>query len=180
MCKRFAHKGKVLKMVALCFFIALTVLLFIYYQSSKKSADKEYVRCVEAGPTADLTAKELERNSFYDRRRELKDADGHYIDRTNLERIVVKGGCMAHRGIPSGSQLLVDPIRNTEDFSRKVKEHDILMIYIADKKIYKIRELDHVEASEAYTFCYNPDGSRHNSSKPHKIESVKGVVRYRI
>lgn len=167
-------------MTAIVFFIILTSLLIVYYLSSRGSADKEYVRCVEAGPTADLSAEELKRYSFYDRRRELRDKDGTFIDRSNMERVVVKGGCMEKRGIPNGSQLLVDTIRSAEDFRQKVKPHDILMIYIADKDIYKIREFDHVEGSKAYTFCYNPDGSRHDSSRTHSIESVKGVVRYRI
>ena len=167
-------------MVALVFFIVLTCLLIIYYLSSKNSADKEFVRCVEAGPTAEMTAKELARYSFYDRRRELKDQNGNLIDRTHLERVIVKGGCMTRRGIPNGAQLLVDPINNEVEFNQKVHPHDILMIYIADKDIYKIRELDHIEGTEAHTFCYNPDGSRHDSSRSHQVNSVKGVVRYRI
>ena len=87
---------------------------------------------------------------------------------------------MTKRGIPNGAQLLVEPIKNEEEFKQKVHPHDILMIYITDKKIYKIRELNHIEGKEAFTFCYNPDGSIHNSSRTHKIDSVKGVVRYRI
>ena len=137
------------------FVLILTVLLIAYYISNNKLKRLEYVKCVEAGPTAKVSANDLHRLSFEDNYLNLKDNDGRPVNREHMIRVVVNGDCMHRRHIVNGTQLLVAPID-------------------------KIREMDHMDDKYVYTFYYNPDGSKHESSRPHAIDTVVGVVRYRI
>lgn len=158
----------------------MIVLLTIYYVSSSKISPKEYVKCVEAGPTSVVTAEDLERLSFFDNWKTLENREGKSLDRSNLFRVVVNGDCMHVRHIVNGTQLLVAPIDKQKSLEQQIKKSDILMIHIPDTGVDKIRELDCLDKNFAYTFYYNPDGTIHNSSRPHGRGTIVGVVRYRI
>jgi len=158
----------------------LITLLTVYYVSSSKTSPKEYVKCVEAGPTSEVTAEDLEKLSFFDNWKTLENREGKSLDRSNLFRVVVNGDCMHVRHIVNGTQLLVAPIDKKVKLDDQVCKGDILMIHIPDTGVDKIRELDSLDKNFAYTFYYNPDSSVHPSSRPHGRETVVGVVRYRI
>ena len=162
------------------FVLILTVLLIAYYISNNKLKRLEYVKCVEAGPTAKVSANDLHRLSFEDNYLNLKDNDGRPVNREHMIRVVVNGDCVHRRHIVNGTQLLVAPIDKNRSLKEQVKEGSILMIHIPDTNVDKIREMDHMDDKYVYTFYYNPDGSKHESSRPHAIDTVVGVVRYRI
>lgn len=162
------------------FVLILSVLLVAYYVSNNRLKRFEYVRCVEAGPTAKVTASDLRRLSFEDNYLNLKDSDGNNISREGMIRVVVNGDCMHCRRIVNGTQLLVKPIDKSRSLKEQLKTGAILMIHIPDTDVYKIRELDRMDEKSVYTFYYNPDGTKHFSSRPHSLNTVVGIVRYRI
>lgn len=162
------------------FVLILTILLVAYYISNNRLKRLEYVRCVEAGPTAKVSASDLRRLSFEDNYLDLKDSDGNDMSREGLIRVIVNGDCMYSRRIVNGTQLLVEPIDKNRSLKEQVKQGSILMIHIPDTDVDKIRELDHMDDKYVYTFYYNPDGTRHLSSRPHSVSTVVGVVKYRI
>lgn len=162
------------------FISLLTVLLIAYYVSNNKLKRLEYVKCVEAGPTAKVTANDLHRLSFEDNYLYLKDDEGHPVHRDRMIRVVVKGDCMHCRHIVNGTQLLVASIDKNRSLKEQIKHGSILMIHIPDTNVDKIREMDHMDDKNVYTFYYDPDGTKHKSSRPHAIDTVVGVVRYRI
>jgi len=169
-----------MKMEIVYFVLILMILLVAYYVSNNKLKRLEYVRCVEAGPTTKVSANDLRRLSFEDNYLDLKDPDGNNINRDGMIRVIVNGDCMHCRRIVNGTQLLVEPISTSKLLKEQVKQGSILMIHIPDTNVYKIRELDNMDDTYVYTFYYNPDGSKHFSSRPHSLSNVVGIVRYRI
>ena len=162
------------------FVLILSVLLAAYYISNNRLKRLEYVRCVEAGPTAKVSASDLRRLSFEDNYLDLKDPDGNVLSRDGMIRVIVNGDCMHCRRIVNGTQLLVEPVDKSRSLKEQVKQGSILMIHIPDTDVDKIRELDYMDDKYVYTFYYNPDGTKHHSSRPHSLDTVVGVVRYRI
>ena len=98
------------------------------------------------------------------------------------QRVIVHGHCMEPRGIMDCSQLWVKSINREKDFSLQVKHDDILLIYLSDKNIYKLRIFDkYLDNDRLLTYRYNPKTKeRVDSSIPHKRESVVGVVKYAV
>ena len=125
-------------MIILILAFVLIVLLTVYYVSSSKTSPKEYVKCVEAGPTSEVTAEDLEKLSFFDNWKALEDKNGESMDRTGLFRVVVNGDCMHKRHIVNGTQLLVAPIDKKRSLDEQVTKGDILMIHIPDTGVDKI------------------------------------------
>lgn len=100
----------------------------------------------------------------------------------DLQRVIVHGHCMEPRGIMDCSQLYVQNIANDKDFSLQVKHDDILLIYLPDKNIYKLRVFDkYLDQDLLLTYRYNPQtGDRIDSSKPHNRKNVVGVVKFTL
>ena len=96
----------------------------------------------------------------------------------NIQRVIVHGRSLEPRGIYDRSQLYIQLINLEKDFSLQVKHDDILLIYLKDKNIYKLRIFDkHLDNDNILTYMYNPQtGERVDSSLPHRRESVVGVV----
>lgn len=158
--------------------IIMGLFLFGYYMGHLLL--NEFVTCVEAGPVEGTTAENLRRKSFYAPKVRLVNG-GKYISGKNMIRIVVSGDCMRPRNIVDGTQLFVEKISPKNDVNGMLHKGDILMLYLADTKKYKIRELKEFTKDGSFsTFYYNPDGSEHPSRESHRRSTLVGVVRYRI
>lgn len=134
----------------------------------------------EAGPTVQVTHNYQESKRFNVPYEKIKLDNGETIDTRDFIRVYVDGKCMKSRRIKNGSQVLVEKIKNEEEFEKKVNPNDILLIYLKDKKIYKLRIFEKEKnEKELITYRYM-NNSKHPSSKPHKKEDVVGVVKYII
>ena len=166
--------------------IILVVLLSLYYVGNRKRVreqceQQEFVQSVEAGSLDKVSVEQQRAESFYAPKRKLYKKDGTEIDLTGLIRIVSNGDCMFRRNIVKGTQLYVRAVQRGKAQKENLKEGDILLIQLPDTGVYKIREFEKSNDDNTLkTFYYNTDGSHHNSSNPHRIEDVVGVVKYRI
>jgi hypothetical protein len=95
-----------------------------------------------------------------------------YIVRT------VSGDCMTARNIYAGDLLFIEPFDG--DVSH-LNKRDILLIKKGDSD-YKIREYVDVDARDAQKLrtLYYPDGKPKDSSKPHDLSRVEGIVRFKF
>lgn len=166
--------------------LILAALLSLYYVGNRmrvkeQSDQQEFVQSVEAGSLEKVTKEQQRAESFYAPKRKLYDKDGTKIDLTGLIRIVSNGNCMFRRNIVKGTQLYVRAIQRGNAKKEELKAGDILLIQLSDTGVYKIREFEKSnDDNTLQTFYYNEDGSHHNSSNPHRIEDVVGIVKYRI
>ena len=134
----------------------------------------------DAGPTRKLTAKEQKRKSFFTFSQSALCSNKGVMNTRNFIRVYVDGTCMEPRGIKDGAQVLVKPLDKKLDFNAQVKEEDVLLIHLHDKKVYRLRILqDTTDINSLVTYRYK-DGVKHNSSRNHKHDDVVGVVKYII
>lgn len=139
---------------------------------------QEKVIIAEAGDTGTIVNRKKSKNIIHMRPITIKDNKGNTIDKSNLLRVLVDGKCMERKGIKDGTQLYAKVINSEVKLSKQISQGDILLIYLDDKNIFKLRVFDKMEEGALVTYRYNNIGERKNSSKPHKPESIKGVVRY--
>jgi len=52
-----------------------------------------------------------------------------------------------------------------------------VLIYLKDINLYKIRVFDRFDGDGLVTYYFD-NGKRKDSSKPHPISSVRGIVKY--
>ena len=129
---------------------------------------------VEAGPTLNIRATGFKKipqrlNSAY-----IKQKDGNSY---KYRRFVIQGGCMIPVGLHPNKIISVKMFGPSFDKSN-LKEGDISIIFINDEKFhgYKIRRIESVANEVANTYYYDNDGQKKNSSAPHPINSIIGVV----
>lgn len=158
----------------------LFILVCVLYGAASLAYRKKDVDTVietEAGDTSNC--KPL--STFGAPSRIIRMKDGTVVRSSDFLRIVIRGGCMAPRGILNGEEWLAVPVNRKNDIKSQIKEKDVLLLYIEDKKIYKIRELrEFLGDGMLRTGYYNSDGTEHDSSREHSAEQVMGVVRYSI
>lgn len=103
--------------------------------------------------------------------------EGIIMDK-KLQYFVVKNKCMKPKGISNGDII---GIRMFDDNFRldALEEGKILLIYLDNEnfKGFKIREKGtQAMFGTAYDTYYYKRGKKRKSSKPHAIETIKGVV----
>lgn len=167
-------------MEAVYFSVILGVVIVLYAYCNKVIGRREYVLCVEAGPVGAADAQTLKSRSFYDRYRIVRDRNGKVLDTSGMLRVMVEGGCMEPRGIKSGDQLLVRKIDACRPLREQIKHNDILLIYLKDTGISKIRIFDRYNDDGSLVTYRYECGERHDSSRPHGENSVVGVVKYKV
>ncbi len=88
---------------------------------------------------------------------------------------------MEPRGIKDKSIVFVQPLSKKENFKKQVKAEDVLLIYLHDKGVFKLRILQNYDnEKQLITYRYKDDGTKHLSSRNHNPDDVKGVVKYVI
>ncbi len=160
------------------FILAVILVLALYAYSSIKGRD--VVRAVEAGPVDKYDANLIRRRSFVSSPVKLCDEKGNPLSTKGMIRVIVCGNCMKPKGISDNTQLLVEKMPQASLKSR-LHQGDIVMIHLKDKKLDKIRIFDRFdEKNQLVTYRYDDAGKRVDSSRPHLLNSVVGVVRYKI
>ena len=163
------------------FLVIIITIVALYGLCSFYGNKPEYVICVEAGPSDNVSYEDLKSCSFYDHKVVIRDKDGTNINTSDMFRVVVRGNCMKPKSIEDGAQLLVKKINPLSEFSSQIKQGDILLIHLNDSRIDKIRIFDEYNNNgELLTYRYDNNSVRINSSKPHKKSSIIGVVKYKI
>lgn len=164
-------------------FILCFLVVIAFYGYCNISLKREYIQSVEAGGLDETTQEEQRQLSYYAPYRMMKDVNGRTIDGQNTMKIKVKGRCMEPLNIKTGDILLVKKFDKNEDLSTKIRQGDILLIYLSDKKIYKIRAFDgyrDAEKSLLNTYRFDDNRQKKDSSKPHKREDIVGRVEYNL
>ena len=163
-------------MVVLVLVVAL--ILAGYAIMSMSLSKRAFVQCVEAGPSSTVTARELRRRSFYVPNRTILERKGQPLDSDKYIRVVVKGDCLKPRNIVDGDRLIVQRI--DDEVMQSIHEGSIILIYLSDTSVYKIREVKSVECDGFNTQYYLENGSVQESSKPHNRECVVGLVKFQL
>lgn len=165
---------------------AIVIALYAYLnvrirqEGQLNSQIRDYVMCVEAGDTDCITAEDLKESSYYIKHQPIRDYSGHIINDPNTIRIKTKGDCMVPIGINNGDELLVHLIDRDKPLAKQIEHGDVLLIHIQDNGINKIRIFDtYDDKGNLLTYRYK-DNVRKNSSRPHSVDSVVGVVRYQL
>ena len=161
--------------IVLIIVASILFLPYIIYQYKKGNTDKCGVKLlqVEAGPTP---------KSLFIRKVNLMtpvsvDMDDIHRD-PSLQYYVVKNQCMNIKGISDGDIVGVRPFDDTFTVN-DTPTGSILLIFLDDKRFkgYKIREKGMLENDGmAYSTYHYKGGKQHKSSKPHSVDSIKGVV----
>lgn len=172
------------------FAISLLVVIVLYgiiNLRRRKKCQKKYkenivfVQCVEAGCLKEASSEELRKKSYWSKKCFFRDGEGNVIDTRDMIQVITNGICMVPRGISDGDRLLVQRINPEKPLETQIKHDDMLLIYLKDKDITKIRIFDEYNPErELLTYRYTKEGKRHDSSLPHRRESIVGIVRYNI
>lgn len=156
------------------------ISILITFRAIEKMRKRERVIVAEAGKISDMSDTYQPYVFMNSVNINMRERHGIAIP-LDYQRVFVHGHCMEPRGIRDCSQLLVKSIDVNKDFSLQVKHDDILLIYLPDKNIYKLRVFDkYLDDNNLITYRYNPQTkARIDSSLPHKRENVVGVVKYK-
>lgn len=169
----------ILILIAACIFVPC----IIYLRRRKKIRRTKNTRTrrdnikhlhrVEAGPTKHFFSKKVDLMPTV-----AVDMEGIKIN-PELEYFVVKNQCMQIKGISDGDIIGVRMFKDGFEMPTTSKEGLILLIYLDDDhfKGYKIREQGELtNDGMAYNTYHYKGGVQNRSSRPHAIESIKGIV----
>ena len=162
------------------YFIIVFIAVLAFYAYANMKLKRDYVICVEAGDSEEANPQELRNASHYTPHRIIRDKNGRIVNTSKMLRIKVSGNCMKPYGIESGDELLVKKISKDKVLDDYIQQNDILLIYLSDKRMYKIRAFDRFENGSLKTYRFLDNGERKDSRKLHSRESVVGVVEYKI
>lgn len=151
--------------------LILVVILFVY---SVGNYLLYTLPKVEAGPISGVSSTGLQRlstrinSSFYRNYNGIK---------YKYRRFVVQGMCMKGRGI-NPDEIIDVRIFNSKDEKNDLIPDNIVLIFLNDSSFrgYKIRAISKLDGDNALTFYYSEDGNRINSSKPHRLKNIIGIV----
>ena len=165
-------------MLFLVFLVILAIFLLILYAFINRP---QKIIVADAGPTQSLTSKEQKAKTQYLPYQIISTSHGKIIDTHKYYRVLVDGKCMEPRGIKDKSQILVEPLTKEQKkyFRKYVKLENVLLIYLKDKDVYKLRILQNYDSLEQLiTYRYLSNGEKHRSSRNHRPEDVVGIVKY--
>lgn len=160
------------------FILIFAIVAGLYGYLCYKKGNAETVIAVEAGSTGKVSPRWINSKSFKAPRCQYK-VNGETIDSSMYMRLVVEGNCMTPRNIFNGDQLLALKVNSIEELRRELQPNNIVLIYLNDIDLYKIRIFDSFDGDDLLTYYYE-NGKRKDSSRPHSIHSIKGIVKYAI
>ena len=173
----------------------LLLVLFVLMSHLSYLKTKPKLDEVEAGSEAGSTGNMVMGQSRNYKVKPLREQDKLFIngeqkDISSYKQFIIKGNCMKARNIFEGDIILAELFdKNDEKLPNavkreKIKENDILLIYLNDEKFrgHKIRVFSGYknESDELNTFYYHSDGTIRNSKKQLKLEDVKGIVKIKL
>jgi hypothetical protein len=155
------------------------VLICVFYGiASHFYAKTETAIVTEAGATSDKVGSSVITRKVPAQVVRLE--NGKYIRTRDYIRIIVDGDCMSPRNILRNEEWLVEPVKSS-DLETKLQKKDVVLIFLEDKQMYKIREFEGYDSEGNLTTLYYDENSRKRySSHPHPKSSVRGILRYAI
>jgi len=165
--------------------MSLLFLMVLYAVTSYYSDKLSFLEVVDAGPVVyhvnkantNIKIKPLTSHDC------IYTKEGKRVNLYDFQQFAVIGECMRAEGIEEGNVVLVKKFGVKESKQNLIKPKDVLVIYLNDKRYkgYKVRVFEDFDTDGSLkTFCYNEDGSLHNSSKNHQIDQVIGTVKFVI
>ena len=161
--------------------IVITLPIGIYWLSGQNLLTKKVkVIVAEAGKISEMG--EDYQPYVYMNPIVLSDVNNEKIDSENLLRVLVHGHCMEPIGIMDGAQVFAEKIIKSKDFSMQAKYGDVLLIYLEDKNMFKLRIFEkYNQDKDLITYRYDQKTrQKRYSTNPHTIDSVVGVVKFKI
>lgn len=168
----------ILIIAATCIFLPYMIYQYRNKRKQRKCAGAiRQLYQVEAGPTkhlmGNLFKKKIDLMSMLNVNME------DISTNPELEYFIVKNQCMQIKGISEGDIVGVRMFDEKYNVHTSFKKGQILLIFLNDEhfKGYKIREQGDItdNGTGYYTYHYK-GGVQNKSSKPHSIDSIKGVV----
>lgn len=156
----------------------LFLFVLVAYAFMSLCVNKTFVQCVEAGPSDAITADELHRKSLCLNNKRMVDCSGNDLSPNDYFRVVVNGNCLRKKQIMNGDILIVKKYRDS-DKSNLIAGR-IVLLYIQDTHIYKIREIISVDGNNIKTQYYLDNGEPKESSRLHDISQVRGIVKFKL
>lgn len=161
-------------------FVTVTILIIVALKRIYKKNLRE-IGSVKAGPTGDMHANQDAKTG------KISIFDNFYYDNKKVnpkDYIVcrVDGSCMAPKGVKGGDIVFIHEYG--EDEKKQISQGEIL--YIKYEKCgvpgYKLREfVGYTEDGDAaLTRYYSNEELPKDSSAPHKIDNICGVVQMRF
>ena len=153
--------------------VFLPCIIFIHKRKNKHTGKIAKLHQVEAGPIRNLFKQQVDLLPMVDVNIEDITMD------PNLQYFIVKNQCMQEKGISDGDIIGVRMFEDEKSVLSLSKKDNILLIYINDERFrgYKIREQgDMTSDGLAFNTYHYKGGTKSLSSRPHAIESIKGVV----
>jgi len=162
--------------------LILMAILTLYVLSSYWSGKLSVLQVAEAGPASYFNKHnrpKIKRLTDHDYIR----SESELININEYKQLAVHGVCMEKRNIRNGDIILTKMFKKNDDkkYIISQKQTPIVVIFLFDKnyKGFKIREFVGFREDGAVDTCYyNLIGERRNSSKPHKLEQIVGIVDY--
>lgn len=111
----------------------------------------------------------------------IKLPSGLYANTNSYHRLRVNGVCMTPSNINNNEEWLAKKINKKKDLKTQIRTGDVILIYLADTKRYKIRKVaNFINDTTVDTYSFNASGEIQMSSKPHSKETIMGVLQYRL
>jgi hypothetical protein len=133
----------------------------------------------DAGSTHRLTGREQRQKDSFHPFRNISLQAGKILQSRDYICVKVDGNCMEPRGIKNNSIVYVLPLNKKEHFKKQVRAEDVLLIYLPDKNVYKLRILQNYDnKKQLITYRYDENGKKYISSRSHHPDNVRGVVKY--
>ena len=162
------------------YFVLAFVIVLGFYAYSNLRLRKDYILTADSEPSKNLTPDEAKKLSYYRKHKIYKDTEGGTIDPKDMIHIFVSGSSLSPCNIESGDELIVMKTDDSIPLIKQIKENDILLLYLDDIHIHKLRRFSSFEGENLITYYYDSEGHQRMSPIPYKPESVLGVAKYKV
>lgn len=160
------------------YFIIAFVIVLGFYAYSNNRLRKDFVLAGDSQSEGNLSQEEVKEISYYDKHKVYKDEDGNTINPNSMTRLFVVGNGMSPR-INSRDQVIVIKIDKNRPLNEQIKRDDILLIYLEELGIYKLRAFYEFHGQNLLTY-YFVGKERRFSTRLYKPESICGIAKFKI
>lgn len=171
-------------MTTLLFFILLFLCVSYAGFSYWHSSEPPLLPVAEAGSTKESSqAFDGYEKTIRISRSDKMTVNGVALNRKEYMPLVVKGDCMEHYKDLHQGDVVAARLFDDKFTKKNIQPGDVLLIWLNDDRYkgYKLRVFGDytADANRLSTYYFKGD-ERQNSSHPHHIESIKGVVKYKL
>ena len=163
------------------YFVIAFVVILGFYAFSNIILKKDYVIAGDAFSSRNLTHDEIKDLSSYKKHKIFKDTNGNIINPKNMIRMVVSGNSMSPLRINSGDEIIALKIDKKKPLDQQIKKDNLVLIYLNDIGIYKIRAFHSFDGNnKLLTYYYNEYGEKVMSKVGYSPDSIRGIVKYKV